>query len=256
MELSTVLRALEIAGLSGIRPSWVLVVTSIAGALGYVVFPDGVGFLATWPGAGALLIFAVLEHLAERDTDILQVFGAVQLGLSAATALVTSGAVSRLDGHAPPWALQAGAVVLALATIGARRKLKMRLLELSANVATPAKWIARIEEGGFVLGAFLVLASPLIMLGVVILLAIASAFGLGALKAFDLTRRRACPSCGYGARKEAQRCAKCHAALHPETVLALPPRLGQRLSGLLEHASEVDVDANHTSRSETRGSTL
>jgi hypothetical protein len=240
MELATILRALEVAGLSGIRPSWVLVATAVAGALGYVVFPSGLGFLATWPGAGALLVFAVLEHLAERDTDMLQIFGAVQLGLSAATAIVATGAVSRLDGHAPPWALQVGAVVLALATIGVRRTLKTRLLELAANVSTPAKWLARIEEGGFVLGAVLVLASPLILLVVVLVLAVLGAFGLGALKALDATRRRPCPGCGYSARKEAQRCAGCHAALRPETVLRLPPRLGQRLSALLGREGAED----------------
>lgn len=233
MDLGTILRVLELAGLSGVRPSWVLVGTAVAGALGYASFPPGMEFLATWPGAGALLVFAVVEHLAERDTDMLQIFGAVQLGLSGATALLASGALTRVSGQAPPWALSAGAVVLALVTIGVRRKLKLKLMELSANISTPARWMARIEEGGMVLGALLVVFAPVLLLAGVVLLAIAGAFGLGALKVADRVRRVPCSACGHPARREASRCPKCHATLAPAVQLRLSPRLEERLARVL-----------------------
>jgi hypothetical protein len=243
MDLSTVLRALEVAGLSGVRPSWVLGATAIAAALGYVVFPPGMEFLGTWPGAGALLLFAVIEHLAERDTDMVQIFGAVQLGTSVATALLSTSALSRATGIAPPWALSAGAVVLALATIGLRRKLKLKLIELSANVATPAKWMARLEEGGLLLAGALVIFAPLLLLVGIALLAIAGVFGWLSLNALDRLRRCPCPACGCSVRREAQRCRGCAAALQPEVKLSLPPTMGERITGLLERGDELGAES-------------
>ncbi len=235
------LRALEIAGLSGIRPSWVLAATAAAGALGYVVFPSGLEWLASWPGAGALLLFAIIEHFAERDTDMLQIFGAVQLGLSATAAVVSTGALARaereLSHGVPLWAVQAGAVVIALATIGVRRQLKLKLLQLSANAVSPSRWIARAEEGGLVAGGGLMLLSPVILAGIFVALLLGGVGLVLAYKELDRARRRPCPSCGALARKEAQRCPSCAAALEPEEVLELPTRLSERIGALAERAA-------------------
>lgn len=238
MDLSWVLRALEVAGLSGIRPSWVLVATAAAGALGYVTFPEGLGWLASWPGAGALLVFAIIEHFAERDTDMLQIFGAVQLGLSATTAILSTGAIARAERElavgVPVWAVQAAAVVIALATIGVRRQLKLKVMQLSANATTPSRWIARAEEGGLVAGGALVVLSPLILAGVFVACALGGAGLLLAYKALDRRGRRACDGCGALARKEAQRCPKCHRPLEPEETLTVPAKLSERIAAVAQ----------------------
>lgn len=230
MEFQSVLRALELAGVSGIRPSWVLVATSVLGALGYVVFPEPVRFLASWPGVGAMVVFAVIEHLAERDTDMLQVFGAVQLGLSAATALLGTSLAARTSGYAPPWAVQIAAVVLAVATIGLRRKLKLKLMEVSANVSTPTRWLSRVEEGSVLFALGLVVLAPLVLLGLVVALAVFAAFFAGTLKVLDLARRVPCDGCGHKVRREAQRCPKCKKDLAPRVVLELPVPLLERVA--------------------------
>ncbi len=243
MDLDAVLRALEVAGISGVRASWVLLIAAVAGALGYVVFPGPLHFLATWPGVGAVAVFAVVEHLAERDTDMLQILGAVQYGLSAATALLGTDLVARHASVAPPWAIQTGAVVLAVTTIAARRQLKLRLMRLSASLSSPAKWLARVEESAVLLALALVVLSPFLLLGVMLGLALLAALSAVLLRVLDRARRVACGGCGHLVRREAQRCPKCKSPLAPARPLTLKEPLFARLSALGSTLGDQPEDA-------------
>ncbi len=243
MDLTGVLRALELAGLSGIRSSWVLVATSLAGALGYLTFPDGVSWLGTWPGVGAMAVFALIEHFSERDTDLIQVLRAVQTALAATTAVLTTGALARAEQSLhvgiPVWAVQVVAVLVAVTTIGVRHQVKLKLMELSANAETPSRWVARAEEGGLVAGGTLVVLSPVLLAATFVACGLAVVGLVLAFKELDRQARRACGGCGALARREAQRCPKCHAALSPEVVLSLPIKLSVRLATVTQQGTRL-----------------
>jgi hypothetical protein len=220
--LDGALRALELAGLSGLRPSWVALACAAAGAAGLVVFPESLRFLATWPGVAALAVVALLEPMAERDLDFGEIFGSLQLGLSVASALLSTEVVAAQAGARGSIALRVGAVALAILTVGLRRKLKARLAEWTAALRSPTRWFARAEESAWVLAVVLVIYAPIVLLGAMLLAVLGGVALLVAARAWDSRQRRACPNCATPARREALRCPSCRAELEPDEWLVRP----------------------------------
>lgn len=238
-----VLQAVEASGLAGLRPSWCLAAASGAGAAGWVDLPEGFAFLGSWPVFGVLVAVAVFEHLAERDVDLTRLIYTLRLGLTAGAAWVSQGTMAAFGEQTPTWVQQAGGIALAVVVALLRAEVRRRTMDATEDVGDPAKWIARGEELTLVVGAVLLLFAPIVLLVLLVLMVLGAAALLVMARLIERRFRRACPSCGEAARKEAQRCPGCGGSLVPERWLGLSPRLDERLRQLAAGSRERSESA-------------
>lgn len=227
-----VLRVVEAGLLAGIRPAWTVAGCSLAIGFGLVPDEGALGWLGH-PIAMALAVgFAIVEWMHARDSQAsaLSALGFARSGLALAAALAavaTMAGVEGLEVGALEYAAGGGGAAL-LATV--RNSVRDRLAELAQSAASA--WLARLEDGGFVLFATLVFVAPLLPAVFLIMLGVGSTVGFALALAADRSQRRPCSSCGHAARREAVRCPKCQERLDPSAWLAPPPRLSARLEQL------------------------
>jgi hypothetical protein len=234
-----VAQALGVSSASGTRAGWSLLAVAVAARAGYVELPPGLLWL-THPGAlvgfGVVLAF---EWWLGQDEDLRTLLGLVQYGLSAAAGGVSMLAVMDVQARGmPEWALAGTGGMVAVVTLGLRRKVHAELAALESELFSPLKWVGRLEEGGVVGLLVAVFLAPVLALGVVVLAAVGGLLAVRAAHRLEARFRRPCPACGEAIRQEASRCPACRAEVPVEKLqslgLAAPARaaLEAAVSGL------------------------
>ena len=216
-----------------------------------VAAPEILIWLVSWPLIGAAAVLALLEALANQDSDLALILSdlsvervsgvlssatvalmMVMLGRPEAEAMALlpaemeglTGAETTLEAlgaslaiaEGPGWTL--GAVTAAVVVSYVLTGLRGRLLNLLREMKLSGVW-AWVEMGG-VIGALVVLPFlPLLVLFVLLLFVVlVGAIGKGLAiraKARDLKCRVACGECGTMIRKEASICRECKAERRP-----------------------------------------
>lgn len=227
-----VLKVVEAGMLAGIRPSCTVAGCSLAIGFGVVPVTGAIGWLGHPLAMVMCCGFAIFELLHARDAQAsaLSVMGFARTGLAAAAALAAVATMAGVEGvEVGPLELASGGGGAALiATI--RNAIRDRVKELAHDAASA--WVARLEDGGFVLFATLLFVFPLLPIVALVGFALASAVGFGLAMVADRSQRRACSSCGHRARLEAVRCPSCQRALEPRAWLKPPPRMSQHVEAL------------------------
>ncbi len=221
-----VLKVVEAGMLAGLRPTWTVAGCSLA--MGFGVVP-GEGAIA-WLGHPIAMVlscgFAIFEWLHARDAQAsaLTVMGFVRTGIAAVAALAAVATMAGVEGvEVGPLELASGGGGAALlATV--RGSIRDRVQELAHDAASA--WVARLEDGGFVLFATLLFVFPLLPVLALIAFALLASVGFALAFVADRAMRRECGACGHRARVEAVRCPSCQRGLEPAAWLAPPARLG------------------------------
>ncbi|MCB9602338.1 MAG: hypothetical protein H6722_17360 [Sandaracinus sp.] len=227
-----VLKVVEAGMLAGVRPTWTVAGCSLA--IGFGMVP-GEGAIA-WLGHPLAMVlccgFAVFEWLHARDAQAsaLSALGFARSGLAAAAALAAVATMAGVENvEVGPLEMASGGGGAALiATL--RGTIRDRVKELAHDAASA--WVARLEDGGFVLFATLLFVFPLLPLLVLIVFAIAAAIGFAFAMVADRAQRRVCGACGHRARAEAVRCPSCQRGLEPKAWLQPPPRMSAHVEAL------------------------
>jgi hypothetical protein len=231
-----VLKVVEAGMLAGIRPSWTVAGCSLALGFGAVPAEGAIAWLGH-PLAMVLACgFAVFEWLHARDAQAsaLSTLGFVRTGLAAAAACAAVATMAGAEGiEVGPLELASGGGGAALlATV--RGSIRDRVTELAHDAASA--WVARLEDGGFVLFATLLFVFPVLPVLVLIVFGIAAAIGFGVALVADRSQRRVCSACGHRARVEAVRCPKCQQGLEPRAWLHPPERMSRHVEALFADA--------------------
>jgi hypothetical protein len=222
-----VLKVVEAGMLAGIRPSCTVAGCSLAIGFGVVPATGAIGWLGHPLAMVMCCGLAIFELLHARD---------------AAAALAAVATMAGVEGvEVGPLELASGGGGAALiATI--RNAIRDRVKELAHDAASA--WVARLEDGGFVLFATLLFVFPLLPIVALVGFALASAVGFGLAMVADRSQRRACGSCGHRARVEAVRCPSCQRALEPRAWLAPPPRISRHVEALFAEPPKAKEPAS------------
>ncbi|WP_224362138.1 DUF4126 family protein [Hyalangium versicolor] len=219
-----VAQLLGLSSASGTRAGLSLLAVAVASHDGYVSLPPELQWMAL-PGAmAAFAVILIFEMITVRDEDMHSLLGLVQYGLSAGSgALAVMGSLNVETQQLPEWAVGGGGALLAVATLGLRRRVHNEFVGLESHVFHPVKWLNRFQEGGVLGLCVAVFMAPALALVLVVLMAAAGvAAALVAHRMEARLFRRPCPSCGASIRVEASRCAHCRA----EVPVAKPLELG------------------------------
>ncbi len=224
-----VAQALGLSGASGTRAGWSLLAVAVAARAGYVALPPELLWLSH---PGALVGFGVVlafEWWVGQDEDLRELLGVVQYGLSAAGGALSMLALLDVPTQGVPgWTLAGGGGLLAVVTLGLRRRVHAELAALESELFHPLKWVGRLEEGGVVGLLVAVFLAPVLAVGVVVLAAVAGVLAVRAAHRLEARFRRPCPACGLAIREEASCCPGCRAEVPVEALktlgLAAPAR--------------------------------
>jgi hypothetical protein len=229
LSYALVSQALGLSGASGTRAGWSLLAVAVAARAGYVALPPELLWLSH---PGALVGFGVVlafEWWVGQDEDLRELLGVVQYGLSAASGGLTMLALLDVPLQGvPEWTLAGGGGLLAVVTLGLRRRVHAEVAALESELFHPLKWVGRLEEGGVVGLLVAVFLAPVLALGGVVLAAVAGLLAVRAAHRLEARFRRPCPACGKAIRQEASRCPDCRTEVPveaPRTLgLAAPAR--------------------------------